>query len=283
MNGEKVFKSVGLVARCDKKPALELAKEIAEYLKGKGLEVYLEDATAEKVDMLAKTVPLKNMKTDFIVTIGGDGTILRTCLAVPKPQQPILAINMGVRGFLTEVEPKDTFSAVDKTLKGEFKIEKCAKLAVSADGEALPDALNDVVISAGEPSKILYTQIYKDNEPILKCQADGLIASTQTGSTGYSLSAGGPVLDPEMEALVLTPICSLTVFRSIVFSSDSKVTIEAIRPKEVLVLIDGNYRQVIKAKNPKLTITRSKNVASFIRFKDDFYHRLRSRLLFKGM
>ena len=279
---KKVFRSVGLVARCDKKKALDLAKELAEYLRDKGLEVYIEDIIAEKVDAPAKTVPLKNMKTDFIITIGGDGTILRTCLAVPDPEPPILAINMGVRGFLTEVEPKDACSAVDKALKGEFKIEKCAKLAVSADGEAMPDALNDVVISAGEPSKILYTQIRKDGKPILKCQADGLIVSTQTGSTGYSLSAGGPVLDPEVETFVLTPICSLTVFRSIVFSAKSKVTIEAIRPKEVLVLIDGNYRQVVTSKNPTLTITRSKNLASFIRFKDDFYHRLRSRLLFKG-
>ena len=280
---KKVFKSVGLVARYDKKQAIELAKELAEYLMERGLEVYIEDTIAEKVDMPAKTVPLKNMKTDFIITIGGDGTILRTCLAVPEPEPPILAVNMGVRGFLTEVEPKDACSAVDRTLKGDFKIEKCAKLAVSADGEALPDALNDVVISAGEPSKILYTQIYKDEEPILKCQADGLIVSTQTGSTGYSLSAGGPVLDPEVETFVLTPICSLTVFRSIVFSAESKVTIEAIRPKEVLVLIDGNYRKVVTSKNPTLTITRSKKTAAFIRFKDDFYHRLQSRLLFKGM
>ena len=279
---KKVFKSVGLVARCDKKKALELAKELAEYLREKGLEVYIEDTIAENVGAPAKAIPLKKMKPDFVITIGGDGTILRTCLAVPEPEPPILAINMGVRGFLTEVEPKDAYSAVDRTLKGEFKIEKCAKLAVSADGEAMPDALNDVVISAGEPSKILYTQICKDNEPILKCQADGLIVSTQTGSTGYSLSAGGPVLDPEVETFVLTPICSLTVFRSIVFSANSKVTIEAIRPKEVLVLIDGNYRKVVTSKNPTLMITRSKNVASLIRFKDDFYHRLRSRLLFKG-
>ena len=280
---KKVFKSVGLIARYDKKQVLKLAKELAEYLRNKGLEVYIEDTLAGKVNLPGKMVPLENMKTDFVITIGGDGTILRTCLAVPEPEPPILAINMGVRGFLTEVEPREAYSAVDRTLKGEFKIEKCAKLAVSTDGEAMPDALNDVVISAGEPSKILYTQICKDNEPILKCQADGLIVSTQTGSTGYSLSAGGPVLDPEVKAFVLTPICSLTVFRSLIFSADSKVTIEAIRPKEVLVLIDGNYRQLVTSKNPTLTITCSKNVASFIRFKDDFYHRLRSRLLFKGM
>jgi NAD+ kinase len=280
---KKVFKSVGLVARYDKKQALKLAKELAEYLRNQGLEVYIEETLAGKVNFPAKTVPLESMKTDFVITIGGDGTILRACLSLPQPEPPILAVNMGVRGFLTEVEPKGACAAVEKTLKGDFKIEKCAKLSVSMDKQNMPDALNDVVISAGEPSKILYTQIFKDDEPILKCQADGLIVSTQTGSTGYSLSAGGPVLDPEVDAFVLTPICSLTVFRSLIFPADSKVTIEAIRPKEMLVLIDGNYQQLVKSKNPKLTITHSKNVTSFIRFKDEFYHRLRSRLLFKGM
>jgi NAD+ kinase len=278
-----VFKSVGLVARYDKKQALNLSKELAEYLRKKGVEVYIEDTLAGKVDFPAKTVPLGSMKTDFVITIGGDGTILRACLALPKPEPPILAVNMGVRGFLTEVEPKGACGAVEKILKGDFKIERCTKLAVSADGQMMPDALNDVVVSAGEPSKILYTQIYKDDKPILKCQSDGLIVSTQTGSTGYSLSAGGPVLDPKVDAFVLTPVCSLTVFRSLIFSADSKVTIEAIRPEEMLVLIDGNYRQHVESRNHRLTIARSKNVTSFIRFKDDFYQRLRSRLLFKGM
>jgi NAD+ kinase len=280
---EMMFKSVGIVARYDKKQALRLAEELAEYLRNKDLEVYLEDTLAGKVNAQEKTIPLAKMKTEFIITIGGDGTILRTCVTIPKPEPPILAINMGVRGFLTEVEPKDACAAVDRCLKGEFKVEKCAKLAVSTCEGAIPDALNDIVISAGEPSKILYTQISKNEKPILKCQADGLIVSTQTGSTGYSLSAGGPVLDPEVDAFVLTPICSLTVFDSLVFPADSKVTIKAIRPKDVLVLIDGNYRQLLTTENPALTVTRSKNVTSFIRFKDDFYNRLRSRLLFKGM
>jgi len=277
-----VFKSVGLVARYDKKQAIKLTEEVAEYLETKGLKVYIEDTLAGKISTQGKLVPLGSMKTDFIITIGGDGTILRTCIAVPKPEPPILAINMGVRGFLTEVEPKDARAAVEKCLNGEYKIEKCAKLAVSMGEEAVPDALNDVVISAGEPAKILYTQIFKDEQPILKCQADGLIVSTQTGSTGYSLSAGGPVLDKDVDAFVLTPICSLTVFHSIVFPAGSKVTIKAIRPKKMLVLIDGNY-QLVTAKEAALTVTRSKNVTSFIRFKDEFYNRLRSRLLFKGM
>ena len=277
-----MFKSVGLVARYDKKTALKLTEELAEYLKRKGLKVYIEDTLAGKVTTQEEFVSLSEMKTDFIITIGGDGTILRTSISVPKPEPPILAINMGVRGFLTEVEPKNACEAVEKILKGEYKIEKCAKLAVSAGEEVMPDALNDVVISAGEPSKILYTQICKNGKPILKCQADGLIVATQTGSTGYSLSAGGPVLDQEVDAFVLTPICSLTVFHSLVFPADSTITFNVIRPKNMLVLIDGNYRKLVSVKEPMLKVTRSKNVTSFIRFENDFYDRLRSRLLFKG-
>jgi NAD+ kinase len=282
LNGEFVFKSVGLVARFDKKAALKLVEELAEYLADKGLKVYVEDTLIGKIETKQEFISLCKMKTDFIITLGGDGTILRTCINVPKPEPPILAINMGVRGFLTEVEPNNAFEAVEKCLKGEFKIEKCAKLAVSIDGEALPDALNDVVLSTGEPSKILYTQICKDGKPILKCQADGIIVASQTGSTGYSLSAGGPVLDPEVNAFVLTPICSLTVFHSLVFPVDQKVSFNVIRPEKMLVLIDGYHREMCEGKDATLTVTGSKNVTSFIRFEYDFYQRLRSRLLFKG-
>jgi NAD+ kinase len=278
-----LFKTVGLVARYDKRQALRLVEELAKYLKSKNLQVFMEDTLEGKVNTQAESVSLKNMKTDFIITIGGDGTMLRTCVTIPKPEPPILAINMGVRGFLTEVEPKHACAAVEKCLKGEFRIEKCCKLSIASNEGIIPDALNDVVVSAGEPSKILYTKILKDEKPILKCQADGLIVSTQTGSTGYSLSAGGPVLDLDVDAFVLTPICSLTVFRSLVFPADSKVTIRAIRPKRMLVLVDGYHNRLLTSENPTLTVTRSKNVTSFIRFKEDFYDRLRNRLLFKGM
>ena len=281
MSCGKVFKSVGLVARYDRKSALKLTEDLAEYLKSRGLKIYVEDTLTDKVTTKEEFIPLSKMKADFIITIGGDGTILRTCLNVPKPEPLILAINMGVRGFLTEIEPKNACEAVERILKGEFKIEKCAKLAVKIGKEPMPDALNDVVISACEPSKILYTQICKDGKPILKCQADGLIVATQTGSTGYSLSAGGPVLDQEVDAFVLTPICSLTVFHSLVFPSDSTVSFNVERPREMLVLIDGNYRKLVSA-DEMLEVTRSKNVTSFIRFETDFYDRLKNRLLFKG-
>jgi NAD+ kinase len=276
-------KSVGLVARFDKKNAIKLAEDLAKHLKERGLEVYIEDTLTKKAGMRERAIPLGLMKTDFIITIGGDGTILRTCLSIPKPEPPILAINMGVRGFLTEVEPKHALAAVDKCLNGEFKIEKCMKISITADGVKFPDALNEVVISADEPAELLYTRILKEKEPIIKCQADGLMVATQTGSTGYSLSAGGPVLDLDLNAFVLTPICPLSVFHPIVFSANSNLTIEVDKPRRMQVLVDGKYRQLISSKLPRLTVTRSKYDTSFIRFRENFYHRLRSRLLFKGV
>ncbi len=277
-----LFKSVGLVVRYDKKEALKLADELVKYLETKNLEVFLEDSLKGKVHARAKMVPLKEMRVDFIITIGGDGTILRTCLAIPKPEPPILGINMGVRGFLTAVEPENAHTAIDKILKGEYKVEKCGKLAAVVDGKTIPDALNDVVIAGREPSKIVYIQIYKDDKPVLQCEADGLIVSTQTGSTGYSLSAGGSVLDPEVDAIVITPVCSLTVFRSIVFPASCKITIEATRSKDMVVLADGNFRLPLPSKKASMTVCRSKNFTTFIRFEDEFYNRLQNRLLFKG-
>ena len=277
-----MFKSVGLVARYDQKAALKLAEKLAGYLAEKGLKVSVEDSLTDKVAPDYEFVPLSEMKTDFIITIGGDGTILRTAITVPKPEPPILAVNMGVRGFLTEVEPENAIESIDRILSGDYKIEKCTKLCVTAGEETMPDALNDIVISAGEPSKILYAEIRKGDKPILKCQADGLIVATPTGSTGYNLSAGGPVLDSEVNAFVITPICSLTVFHSLVLPADCTITLNALRPNNMFVMIDGNYRKLITEDEPSVNISKSKNVTSFIRFETGFYDRLRNRLLFKG-
>jgi NAD+ kinase len=277
-----MFESVGIVARYDKRKAIKLAEDIATLIGKKGLEVFIEETLKGKVKKGGKFRPLEEMKTDLIITIGGDGTILRTCVAIPKPEPPILAINMGVRGFLTEVTPKEAYTAIERCLKGDYITEKCAKLAITADNAKTPDALNEVLIAVDEPVKLLYARVSKNGEHVLDCQADGLMVATQTGSTGYSLSAGGPVLDPHVDAFVLTPICSLSVLRSIVFPSDSKITITVLRPKRIMVVVDGAYRHVLESENPCITVTRSKNETTFIRFRENFYNRLRSRLIFRG-
>jgi len=275
-----LVKSVGVVSRVDKKEALQLATKLLEHLTAKGQKVKLEPKLAERISKPNLAVPLEKMRTDLIVTVGGDGTILWACLKLPKPEPPILAINMGVRGFLAEVSPEEGLRAVDKTLKGDYTLERYMKLASFFWKERLPDALNEVLITSQTPAKLLYMRILKDNSPVAECRSDGAVIASQVGSTGYSLSAGGPVLDPEVNAFVLTPICPLTVFHPIVFSAKSTVSVELLKPKRAVVVVDGHYQAETSPKNSRITVTKSEHESSFIRFREDFYHRLKGRLLF---
>jgi len=253
---------------------------MVDHLEAKGLTFFLEPKLAKHLNRTVVALPLEKMKTDLIITIGGDGTILRTCLAIPKPEPPILAINMGIRGFLTEVSPKEGLAALDKSLEGKFSLEHYMKLASYVGKTRLPDSLNEVFITSPAPAKILYAKIWKDGEAVAECRADGIVIASQVGSTGYSLSGGGPVLDPELDAFVLTPICPLTVFHPIVFSTKSTINIELLKPKKAIVVLDGHLRKETELKKSRITITKSEYETSLVRFKEDFYHRLKARLLF---
>lgn len=274
------FKSVGLTARTDRQEVLTLADRLIHHLSERGLSILVDPETAKRLDRSEAAVPLEKWNPDFIIAIGGDGTILRTCISIPKPEPPILAINMGERGFLAEVPPEDAILAVDKSLNGEFDLELCKKLSASIEGEKLPDALNEVYISADAPVKLLYTNLLKDDRRILSCRADAVLIASPTGSTGYSIAAGGPVLDPESKVFVITPVCPLTQFPPIVFSEDSTLTVEIERPRNTLVVIDGYYRRSVEKPKPRVTIRKSANVTSFIRFEREFYRRLKNRLLY---
>ena len=276
------IKSVGLVSRLDLKEALELSSKIADYMKEKGLKVLVQQELAEKIGFKGKFLPIEELNVDLVIVVGGDGTILRTCLSLPKPEPPLLTVNMGERGFLAEVKPKEVFQALDKCLKGEFILEKHTKLAAYINDKQIPDALNEVFITTGTPVKLMYARIWKDGNYVGECQADGVIVASQVGSTGYSLSAGGPVLDNEMEAFVVTPVCPLIPFHPIVFPKNSTITIDVRRPRKISVIVDGHYQEVVESDNPKISIKISNNQTRFIRFKEDFYQRLRSRLLYPG-
>jgi len=275
-----LFNVVGLVARVDRKEALRFAKDLLAHLEAKGLSVLLETALAKYVNRMDVAVPLKKMRVDLIITIGGNGTILMTCLQISKPEPPILAINMGVRGFLTEAVPKEGLEAVDKCLRGEFVLERYMKIASFIGGNRLPDALNEVFVTADAPVKLLYAKIWRDGTEVAECRADGVMVASQVGSTGYSLSAGGPVLDPDVNAFVLTPVVPLIGFRPMVFPATSTISIEVLRPRKAVVVLDGHYRRRIDPTTRRVTITKSEHESSFIRFKGDFYRRLKGRLLF---
>jgi len=275
-----VFKTVGIISRLDRKQALQLALGIVKVLQTKKLHVKLEASLAKNLEKPDLATPLEKMKTDLIVTIGGDGTILRTCLKLPKPEPPILAINMGARGFLAEVPPKDAIKAINQTLKGNYKLERTAKLASYLGKKRLPDALNEVSITSLAPAKLLTMCVWKDSELVGECQSDGAVVASQTGSTGYSLSAGGPVIDPDVQAFVFTPIAPLTVFHPIVFSAGSTIHVDLRRPKRAVIVIDGHFQTETAPELSRVTISKSEYDSNFIRFTGDFYHRLKGRLLF---
>ncbi|MBS7656755.1 MAG: NAD(+)/NADH kinase [Candidatus Bathyarchaeia archaeon] len=272
--------TVGVVARIDRKEALTLAAKLAEKFKTEGFHVFIETTLAKRLRLTEDSAPIENMKTNLIVTIGGDGTILRTCLRLPKPEPPILAIDMGVRGFLTEIPPEKAFEAVDKYLKGAYAVEQYSKLASFVGDTRLPDALNEVFVTSRHLSKLLHVRIMKDDKPVADCRADGVIMSTQVGSTGYTFSAGGPILDPELDAFVLTPVCPITVMRPIVFSATSEVAVELLNPKVAKVVIDGDFQKLMGEKTPSIRVRKSEHKSSFIRFEGHFYQRLKARLLF---
>ena len=275
-----VFNSIGIVSRTDRKDAIQLSKKITTHLRTKKLPILLEPELAASIKETALATPLAKMRPDMLITIGGDGTILRTCLEIPKPEPPILAIDIGVRGFLTEVKPNRAIKAIDDCLRGEFKLEKYTKLASTVEGERLPDALNEVLITPDAPVKLLYAKIRIDKTPIGKCRADAVMVASQVGSTGYSLTAGGPVLDPRMDAFVLTPVCPLAVFHPMIFPASSTVTVEVTKPQKTFVVIDGQHRKALQTENPCLTISKSEHQTTFIRFRRNFYRRLEARMLF---
>jgi NAD+ kinase len=258
-----VFK-VGLVSRLDEPEALDVARSLARQLRKKGISVVPESDLA-KVGKLGGGTYLKELRADLVVTVGGDGTVLKTAMTLPEQETPILAVNMGRRGYLTEVEPAKAMTAIESVRKGAYRIEKRAKLAIDMNGAHIVDALNEVVVSSGSPAKMLDLRLTVDSEQLLRFRGDGVIVSTPTGSTAYAMSAGGPIVDSSVDAFVVTFICPLDFVRPTVISMDRTLSVEMTTPKlRVLIVADGRFQREL-VRDVKLRIRKSKHYTSFVR------------------
>ena len=258
-----VFK-VGLVSRLDEPEALDVARNLARQLRKRGVSVVAESDLA-KIGRLGGGTYLKELRADLVVTVGGDGTVLKTAMTLPEQETPILAVNMGRRGYLTEVEPRKAVTAVESFRRGNCRIEKRAKLAVDMNGTHIVDALNEVVVSSGSPAKMLDLRLAVESEELLRFRGDGVIVSTATGSTAYAMSAGGPIVDSSVDAFVVTFICPLDFVRPTVVSMDRTLSIETTTPKlKVLIVADGRFQREL-ARDVKLSIRKSKHYTSFVR------------------
>lgn len=188
---------------------------------------------------------VKNEPIDWIVVLGGDGTLLRAAKELAELERPLLGVNLGHLGFLTEVEVPDLFVALSSMLSHEYLVDERRLLSakVFRDGKELAcfDAMNDVVVAKGPFARLINLETFVNNAYVTTYPADGLIIATPTGSTAYSLSAGGPILSPDLSVMVVTPICPHSFFdRSIVVDGRSqiKIRIRTIH-RDTLVTIDG--------------------------------------------
>lgn len=271
---------VGLVSRTDNPDALDVSQKIAETLTKLGVEITVETDTSLALRLEDESVDISDLDGDFIVNVGGDGTILRTAMNMKNPETPILGVNMGRRGFLSTVIPGETEWALNRVLKGDYFIEESIKVrsrCLHLD-DSFPDALNEVLVASSLPSKMLLMELRVDEEKVAEIQADGALVSTPAGSTAYNMSAGGSILTPKLEAFVLTAVCPYSYFKSLVVPSDSKISIEMLKPKaDGMVIIDGRSYIALR---PGSTVEcfLSPYKTRFIRFKS-FYSRIQRRII----
>ena len=216
---------------------------------------------------------------DAIIVLGGDGTILRIASAAARANTPLLAVNLGHLGFLTEVEVDGLEKALKLIKEEKFVIEERMMLACYADNEEFL-ALNDVYLQRASEKKLLNLEVYAGEEFVDSLSADGVLVSSPTGSTAYSLSAGGPIISPKVSVLLMTPVCAHTLrARPIVFKDDEKLKFFAKGETGFSVILDGNDISHLKGAR-EIEVSRSSASVKFITFAEKrFFTRLNSKLI----
>ena len=235
----------GIVARADKPEAAALTRSLTEALGTRGVEVLLEARTAEAVGAHGVDEQQLGAACDLLIVLGGDGTILRALHRVRGEVPPIFGINVGSLGFLTGVHGEEWPKAVESIAAGDFRLSARTMLRVElvrggATVEALT-GLNDAVVSRGQHSQLIKVAVHIDDEELSVYHADGLIVATPTGSTAYSMSAGGPLLLPDSACFVITPICPhVLTNRSTVVSDHARLELRLVGGGPgVTVNVDG--------------------------------------------
>ncbi len=282
MSTEEIVKRVGVVARYDKPDAIKLAGRIRRHLESIPAieDVIFDNDTAAGLG--TRGVPLEEMRADLLIIIGGDGTILRTIQKL-RTQIPILGVNFGGVGFLADATPVGAFAMIDQVLT-DLKIEERLRLAIHINGDALPRATNEAVIvtttiATAPPARMFAFRILVDDHELDCLRADGIVVATPTGSTAYAMSAGGPIVDPRVDGVIIVPLAPYKLSsRPWVVCADSKITVEPIHAqKGAAIVIDGQHTQPVHA-GDTITITKADEPALFVTTKWQFYERVRNKL-----
>jgi NAD+ kinase len=264
-----LVKRIGLLHHPKLPITQPIAEAMARQVEQRGLEAWVgstwdEDAVSKEIDNL-----------DLLVTLGGDGSILRAARMGCEQCVPVLGVNMGRLGFLTELEPEEWEAALPRLFSGDYWIEERMMLyAEYHRGEDCPgqyQALNDVVVSRGSLARIVRLETYIDGSYLTTYAADGLIVSTPTGSTAYALAVGGPILPPQLKNILLLPIAPhLSMDRAIVLSKGAQVKVLVRTDHQAILTVDGQFEYELRD-GDWVTVRASPHASRFVRLQDRTY------------
>jgi len=280
------LKTIGIVVKPHKAEARDVLRQLIPWLKARERTILLDQDTAALAEMPEAGIPKPDLpgRVDFLIVLGGDGTLLSVARLVAGRDVPILGVNLGGLGFLTEITLDELFPLLGEILGGELRVSRRMMLQVHVHREGARVAeytvLNDAVINKGAMARIVDLETYMDGEYVTTYRADGLILSTPTGSTAYCLSAGGPIVHPAVEALILIPICPHTLTnRPAVLPAGSKIeVVQGSEGEEVFLTLDGQagfplrYRDVVEVRRAQ------EQIALVASPKKSYYQVLRTKL-----
>ena len=281
--------AVGVLARPDLGEAGPTLRDLIRWLRERGVGVCLEERTSHLVKDLAATCAVASAgevveQADALVVLGGDGTLLAASHVVKKPI-PVLGVNFGSLGFLTEITLRELYPSLEGVLAGTYRFEERRMLHAAVRGQGRPesggDVLNDVVITKASFSRIIELEVSVDGAFVSSFRADGLIISSPTGSTAYNLAAGGPILHPTLPAIVLTPICPHMLSNRPLVMSDAvsiQVRLRDARDGDVQITLDGQQGFPL-APQDTVTVTRSPYTIRLVKAPErDYFEILRTKL-----
>lgn len=227
------FRNIGIIGRMGSARVLETIRRLKRYLIGRHLHVILEDRIAEMLpghNLQTSSRKLLGEVCDLVIVVGGDGSMLGAARALAHHNVPVLGINRGSLGFLTDILPEQLESQISEVLAGNYTVEQRFLLETEVRRAGVPigqgDALNDIVLHPGKSTRMIEFELFIDGQFVYSLKADGLIIATPTGSTAYALSAGGPIMHPRLDAIVIVPMYPHTLSsRPIVVDADSELKV----------------------------------------------------------
>ena len=284
------IKRIGLIGNSEKVSCADAVSKAARLIRAAGRQVFSDDETERLSHAQARVCPdagTLTKQTDLLLVFGGDGTMLRVAREIAGSQTPMLGINIGGLGFLTAVPSAELPRALRHVWSGEFKFESRALIeaVVHRNGKIVQQgALNDLVISRGIASRLIELHVSVDGEPVTRYRCDGLIVSSPTGSTAYSLAAGGALVFPTADVFQLTPICPHTLSnRSLILPLTSTIRVKVVTPRPATVLSADGQLVTELAVGDEVMIRRSRRTVRLMHLLDSsFFETLRVKLHWRG-